>query len=151
MKLLLALLLIVGITSCATHNNTPKRCDVPNITAAPSPPKIASYCKNKICDYNKYATDLNWYMLYIFTYTKTVNEYADARGWKKPKGMPICRLVPWPIPDKFPEFSSTKTNVGVVDFEWELTQYIKKLRKIHSQHNKDLIHSIALQRSLCTY
>lgn len=145
MKKLFIAIAMLAITSCTTiHTNT-------IINNAPTPPKLSSYCDEVGCDYRRYADDLNWYMIYAFTYTKAVNEYAMAKGWTPPKVPPVCRKINWPKPEKFPDFKPSPNYHSVHDFEWQLTQYIKKLRKSYSEHIEDVDNAVYLQRTLCTY
>lgn len=143
-RLLLAASLL--LSSCSVIHTTSV------VSPAPQPPVIEDYCDTDGgCDYRHYADDLNWYMIYIFTYTKAVNEYAVSNGWTPPKAPPVCRLIKWPKPEQFPDFEPKRFHGNIHDFEWQLTQYIKKLRRIYTDHIDDIDDAEVLQKTLCTY
>lgn len=155
------LLAILALTSCATP--VPKVTPTPTvphkkeiheviINLAPDPPKISDYCKNNTCNYRKFADDLNWYMMYLFTYTKAANEYAMSHGWKAPiRRQPLCRLVRWPEATPLPVFTGKGVNSNSNEFEWELTQYIKQMRGIYNKHMNSVKVARELQQGQCLY
>lgn len=140
-------MLAISVTGCSLIHPTKYTC----IANAPKPPTFLQYCHKDQCDYKRYADDLNWYMIYLFTYTKAVNEFVLTKGWKLPSQPPICRAIVWPKPEKFPEFKPSTKHTSADEFEWELTQYIKRLRKIYSAHTYDIENAVTLQKTLCTY
>lgn len=145
-NVILVVLTFLAITSCSTTV-------LKEENLAPTPPNYASYCnaEGEHCDVDKYADDLNWYMIFIFSYTKAFNEYAKTRGWEAPHTAPICRLVEWPKLEPFPNFDPNSYDKNINDFEWKLTQYVKKLKKIYSAQRDDVHDREYIQRELCTY
>lgn len=143
-KMCISTMLAVFISGCAL---TPKS----NYFHTPPPPLYENYCNQDICNTNQYADDLNWYMIFLLTYTKAFNEYAKSNGWNPPNSQPVCRLVKWPKLSKFPDFDPKNYNHNIKDFEWMLTQYIKQIKRIYNTQRDNVEDLEYVQKTLCTY
>ena len=80
-------------------------------------------------DFNGYVNDVNWYMVYMFSYTQVLNDYALQHGWTPPLMPPICKYVDIPILKPVPQFQP-KGNFRGNEFERELATYAKNLNRL---------------------
>lgn len=100
---------------------------------------------------NDYVNDLNWYMLYMFSVTKSVNEYAMQHGWTPPKAPPICRMVEWPNLPPLPQFKPSYDRKNPRSFEIELGNYVMAVKRAYHEGAVGLKESEKSQRKLCLY
>lgn len=100
---------------------------------------------------NEYVNNLNWELLYMFAYVKSVNEYAVQHGWNPPKTAPLCRLVEWPKLLPLPQFRPSFNRSNPRSFEIELADYVKVVKRVYHDSRKDLKDAELVQRQLCIY
>lgn len=100
---------------------------------------------------NEYVNNLNWELLYMFAYVKSVNEYAVQHGWTPPKTAPLCRLVEWPKLLPLPQFKPSFNRSNPRSFEIELADYVKVVKRVYHDSSKDLKDAELIQRQLCIY
>lgn len=99
-----------------------------------------------------YADDLNWHLMYLFSYTQSINQYAKLKGWKPPQLMPLCRLVDWPKMQPMPVFAPIRVqDTDIEGYERELTHYVKELRKQYLAEQDHFEIAEQQQRLLCLY
>lgn len=80
-----------------------------------------------------YVDQFNWYLIYTYTYTRFINEYAKSRGWSPPDVNPVCRLADGSTYDDLPAFAPSRDSQDSPEqFQKELVKYIKKLRKAYT-------------------
>lgn len=100
---------------------------------------------------NEYVNNLNWELLYMFAYVRSVNEYAVQHGWTPPKTAPLCRLVEWPKLLPLPQFKPSFNRSNPRSFEIELADYVKLVKRVYHDSSKDLKDAELTQRQLCIY
>lgn len=100
---------------------------------------------------NEYVNNLNWSLLYMFAYVKSVNEYAVQHGWSPPKTAPLCRLVEWPKLLPLPQFRPSFNRDNPRSFEIELADYVKVIKRVYHDSREDLKDAELIQRQLCIY
>ena len=88
-------------------------------------------------DFNGYVDDVNWYLVYMFSYTQVLNDYAVQHGWTPPMTPPICKYVDIPILKPVPQFQPKGSFRGS-EFERELAIYAKNLNRQY----RDQINSV---------
>jgi hypothetical protein len=115
-----------------------------------APPDISDY-ENLLSNervLRKYSDHLNLYFEQVFAYTATFNLYAKERGWKPPEHPPVCRILDIDTLDELPPFE----NVGESkDLNWQLADYIKRLKVFYGQESNEQEVTKIFQRFLCVY
>ena len=148
MRLVVLLLLLVQLGGC-----TLTRGGKPSPIGDVSPPPVLSKYINDDStlteDISRYTDDMNLYMNYIFGYTKELNGYAKSIGWSPPEQSPLCRLINSPQLEPFPKFKPPTH--GRTSFEWELSNFIRDLRKMHGRDSDALRRAVIYQRGHCLY
>lgn len=143
--LFLAVALIGG---CATHPTFPGS---PFGDVTP-PPFLSEYATDTLSqtELKQYTDDMNWYIGYLFSYTKNLNRYAMTVGWQPPDSTPLCQLMETPQLEPFPQFVRRREG-NPDDFEWELTDFIRELRNRHLRDTDTLNRAVVYQRGFCLY
>jgi len=124
------------------------------VTDQQPPPSINTYpnvTTNKY-DLYHYLDDLNWYLIYIYSYTLVVNKYGIENGWPALKEAPICKYMNYPELSEPPEFKPSDSEVTEIGgFEWALTEYIEKLNTLRNRDVAAIEAAKELQRTICVY
>lgn len=124
----------------------------PPLSAVTLPPDIATYQNigDDVIVLKNYATDLNWYMFYLFSYTHVINQFAIQRGWEPPKTAPLCKTFAWPKQMEVP-FFEYKEGMSLEDLDVELTLFISEAKARYQEQQKLFDEAEMWQRRLCMY
>lgn len=115
------------------------------------PPKPRDYGRmDETIVLHQYATDLNWYMFYMFSYTRVLNQYALSKGWVPPETAPLCKTFAWPRLKGMPKFDYDEgDNLGKL--EYELAAYITKLKAAYKGEQIKFEEAELWQERFCMY
>lgn len=118
----------------------------------PPPPSIEDYrlLSDERAVINLYTTDMNWYLFYLFSYTKILNQYAMERGWSPPNTEPLCKVFAWPRSLDIPNFSY-KEGMTPEELDVELTIFITNAKKAYEGQVRLFDEAENWQRRLCIY
>lgn len=97
-----------------------------------------------------YTNDLNWYMFYLFSYTRILNQYALSKGWIVPKTEPLCKTFRWPKSLDVPKFDY-KGDGNIDSLELELAIFIAKAKEAYDGQRRTFDEAEMWQRRLCMY
>lgn len=124
----------------------------PPLTVATLPPNINEYdnINDDVIVLKGYATDLNWYMFYLFSYTHVINQFAIARGWTPPETAPLCKTFTWPKQMDVPLFEY-REGMALEDLDFELTLFISEAKAHYEGQQRLFTEAELWQRQLCMY
>lgn len=125
-------------------------CTIP----APVTKKEAQYWRGEPMAARKIserADELNWTLLYMYSYVKAFNEYAKAEGWEHPDVPPLCRLEDFPDIPPLPSFIPTYNQSDPRAFERELAEYIKVVRRSYRDTATKISIFEKSQRNTCLF
>lgn len=130
------------LNSCSLQDPPPP---IPEEPAVFAPPVYTG--KN----FKGYVDEMNWYMIYMFSYTQVLNDYAVLQGWAPPKEPPLCRYVEIPALKPVPVFEP-KGGYRGGDFERELINYAKSLNRQYREQ-VDTVHASQdfQKKYMCVY
>lgn len=98
-----------------------------------------------------YVDEVNWYMLYMFSYTQVLNDYALQRGWKPPMVEPLCRFMDMPTSKPAPTFNP-KGGLHGPGFEEDLAAYAKVVSRLYREQSESISANQAFQKKhMCVY
>ncbi len=131
---------------------TPTVSFKPPLTVATLPPNINEYTNinEDVIVLKGYATDLNWYMFYLFSYTHVINQFAIARGWTPPETAPLCKTFTWPKQMDVPLFEYHE-GMALEDLDFELTLFISEAKAHYEGQQRLFTEAELWQRRLCMY
>lgn len=124
----------------------------PPLSSVTLPPDISTYQNigEDVIVLKNYATDLNWYMFYLFSYTHVINQFAKQRGWEPPKTAPLCKTFAWPKQMDVP-FFEYREGMSLEDLDVELTLFIAEAKARYEEQQKLFDEAEMWQRRLCMY
>lgn len=118
-----------------------------NNVIPPPDPKTYEIVEDDSDNLKEYTDKLNWYMIYMFSYTKVVNELAMQEGWKPSTEDPLCRIGELPPMHDIPRFNAR----NLENLEEELIGYIKVLRKLHESDAEAIDKASRQLKKNCIY
>lgn len=102
-------------------------------------------------NFKGYVDEVNWYMIYMFSYTQVLNDYAMQRGWKPPAVAPLCRYIEIPPMKPVPVFEPKGGYKGA-SFEHDLVIYTKSLNRQYREQIDNVNASKTFQKKyMCIY
>lgn len=161
MNKLLALLGALVLFGCTTIVQPPpvdKTINVqPPASTSPEyelslPPSITNknYDLSTVSGLRDYTSAVNWYMYYVFGYTRFLNKMAMAKGWIPPDIDPLCEAGKWTVLGEAPVLTLDDVKKKE-DFIPILTEHIRDTNALYNAQKKDYEELERMFRKLCVF